>query len=82
MQSLVILGDVGSRRLEDRNTSAPVLPSGQYQIQVHVGAKIAKTVVSLSEIKYKNYAGKLEVQTGWPNGFGGATVIEFSKLKR
>jgi hypothetical protein len=80
---LTLLASRGSERAVTWNKAGkPSLPRGRYLVKVYVdeSGRLAKDWQAV--LSQDDYVGQLEIQSGWPEGYGQMTAADAIKVRR
>jgi hypothetical protein len=80
---LTLLAPRGSERAAAWSKGGkPSLPRGRYLVKVHVdqGGRLARDWQAM--LGDDDYAGQVEVESAWPEGFGRMTTVDAAKVRK
>jgi hypothetical protein len=80
--NLTLLAAKDSELAQKWKHEKPVLPAGKYLVKVHVdaGSRLAKD--RHATLTDEDYAGQLEFQARWEEGYGKMTVLDARRVKK
>ncbi|MDB5310584.1 MAG: hypothetical protein JWO38_4786 [Gemmataceae bacterium] len=80
--SLTLLAAPGSERARAWTAGKPVLPPGKYLVKVSVDTAGRAKKDWTATLGADEFAGQVEVQSRWPEGYGAMTVVDAGKAKK
>ena len=80
--SLTLLAAPGSERAKTWAEGKPSLPAGKYLVKVYVDAAEKAKKDWTAALGADEYAGSVEVQSRWPEGYGPMTVVDGGRVKK
>jgi hypothetical protein len=80
--ALTLLAPPGSDRAKAWTRGKPTLPAGKYLVKVYVdaGEKVKKDWEA--KVGAEEFAGQIEIQAQWREGYGAMTVADASRARR
>jgi len=78
--TLTLLAASGSRRATAWSKGKPALPRGRHLIRVHVDQDGHLGKDWQAVLGDGDYAGRAEVSSGWPEGYGSMTIVDSAKV--
>jgi hypothetical protein len=80
--TLTLLAAPGSERAKRWATGKPTLPPGKYLVKVSVDAAGRAKQDWKATLGADEFAGQIEVQSRWPEGYGAMTVVDAGKVRK
>ncbi len=80
--TVTLLADAGSDRAKTWAKGKPALPPGKYLVKVYVDGKGKLAKDWKATLGADEFAGEIEIQAQWREGYGAMTVADASRAKR
>jgi hypothetical protein len=80
--TVTLLAAPGSERAKAWTQGKPTLPAGKYLVKVYVDGNEKVKKDWKASLGPEEYAGAIEVQAQWREGYGAMTIADASKAKR
>lgn len=80
--TLTLLAEPGSERAKLWSARKPSLPGGKYLVKVFVDSTEKTKKDWKAPLGSDEFAGEVEIQSRWPEGYGSMTVVDAGNVKR
>jgi hypothetical protein len=80
--TLTLLATTGSERAKTWAARKPGLPAGKYLVKVFVDSNEKTKKNWKDRLGPNEFAGQVEVQSRWPEGYGAMTVMDAGKVRK
>ena len=79
--NLALLAAPGTKQARAWKTGQPRLPRGKYLVKVYVDAKGRLADDWRAVLGPDDYAGQVEAESSWPEGYGKMTEVDAGKIR-
>jgi hypothetical protein len=80
--NLALLARPGTEEAKAWKTGKPALPKGKYLVKVYVDVKGRLADDWKAVLGPDDYAGQVEVESSWPEGYGKMTEVDAAKVRK